>query len=653
VQANRGQPAFQLDMPISPVFFQDIDRLNFRFTGRYTNECNDPLSGLLWGTVYDTSTLTLTVERLPPQRDLSRLPLPFFDRNQKDLLSLPFLLPANASSEALRTAGIVASWFGDLSAYRGANFPVLTEAPAEGNAVAIVVGSEGRDLPGLPPVNGPTLAVVANPNDPLASLLVVAGRNGDEAVTAATVLALGSHTLGSAVALAQPPQVAPRAPYDAPNWVPTNRPVRLGELVDTADLQSYGYVGLLKVPFRTAPDFYTWRNRPFDLRLRYRAPPAPIIDLQPSRLDVGINGSYLDTLSLASVSPNDSWFHRLLSFAFAQQPASARVGVPVYDVFGANELQFFFDARPLHRGDCVGIPQDLRMSVDPDSTIDLSAGYRFTELPNLAFFVNSGFPFTRYADLAEAAIVLPDRPSSVEVSAYLDMMGRFGALTGYPAVRVAVVRPDGIASVADRDLLVIGTLQRLGKAAELLSGSGVALRDGRFTVSVSDPLESVRRIFDDRPGKERDRAAATLAAGVSETTAVLVGGQSPLRSGRSVVAIAAAAPQALEGVVAILRDSQQAPLIQGDLALMAADHVASFRVGTPYTVGSLPFWMWPSWYLRDQPLVSVVLMLVGCVFLGSALYWAMHRRAQRRLAAGQLLHDSLLQSRDRRDAPGH
>ena len=40
-------------MPVSPVFFQFNNRLNFRFTGRYTRECNDPLSGLLWGTVYD------------------------------------------------------------------------------------------------------------------------------------------------------------------------------------------------------------------------------------------------------------------------------------------------------------------------------------------------------------------------------------------------------------------------------------------------------------------------------------------------------------------------------------------------------------------------------------------------------------------------
>jgi cellulose synthase (UDP-forming) len=408
----------------------------------------------------------------------------------------------------------------------------------------------------------------------------------------------------------------------------------------------------VKVPFRTAPDFYTWRNEPFEMKLHYRAPPGPIIDLQPSRLDVGINGIYLDTLSLAPPAQRDDWLSRLFGFGTAQA-ASARVGVPIYDVFGSNELQFYFDARPLHRGECAAVPQDLRMSIDPDSTIDLSRGYRFAEMPNLAFFVNSGFPFTRMADLSETAVVLPDRPTGVEVSAYLGMMGRFGALTGYPAIRVTVARPDGLAAIADRDLLVMGTMQRLGMAAELLHGSAVSIANGRLGISVGDPLDSVRRLFDDRPGQERDRAATTLGSGISETTAVLVGGESPLRSGRSVVAILAAAPQALDGVVASLRDGQQAPQIQGDLALLSSGHVSAFRVTAPYTVGALPFWLWPSWYLRDQPLPLIILMLLGCFLLGSALFWAMNRRAGRRLKTAQAPIGPPGDASQRLDAPRH
>ena len=124
IPADRDHPAFgPLTMPVNPVFFQDNNRLNFRFTGRYTTDCNDPLSGLLWATVSDTSTLTLTLARLPAQRNLARLPLPFFDRHEGQTLVLPFVLPAVPGNATLQAAAIVSSWFGRLASFRGATFP--------------------------------------------------------------------------------------------------------------------------------------------------------------------------------------------------------------------------------------------------------------------------------------------------------------------------------------------------------------------------------------------------------------------------------------------------------------------------------------------------------------------------------------------------
>jgi len=629
IPTNRERSEFSMDMPVSPVFFQDQNRLNFRFAGRYTQECNDPLHSLLWSTVSDTSTLTLTLERLPPQRDLARLPQPFFDSRERAPLSLPFVIAPTAGSDTLRAAGIAASWFGVQAGFRGASFPVVSEPPSEGNAVLVVVATDGR-VPGfLSPIAGPTVGVIANPNDPNSSLLLVAGRSGEEAVAAATALAVGNRALGSDVALVQPAVIAPRVAYDAPNWMPSNRPVKLGELVAAEDLQVYGYTGLVHVPFRTSPDFYTWRDRSFPVGLRYRAPPGPIIDIGPSRLDVGINGIYLNSFSLHSGDTKDSWMSRLMDFGSTRP--DARVEIPSYDLYGANDLQFYFDARPLRRGDCGAIPGDLRMSIDPDSTIDLSKGYRFTQMPNLQYFVNSGFPFTRMADLSETAVVLPDRPTAIELSAYLNTMGRFGQVTGYPAIRVAVVRPDGVAAAADRDLLMIGVTQRLQGAADALRNSPVTLSASRIGLSLPSPMDSVRRVFNDRTDQERARAANMLQTGMSDGTTVLTGGQSPYASGRSVVAMLAASPTALETAMAMLHDSVQAPLIQGDLSVLTGGKVTSYHAGGIYTVGTLPLWLYPSYMLRDQPYTLVVMLLIGCLFLGLALFWAMGRKAETRL----------------------
>ncbi len=628
IPVTRDQPRFDnFNLSVSPVFFQDNNRLNFRFTGRYTPECNDPLSGLLWATISDASTLTLTLERLPPQRDLSRLPLPFFDAHEKTPLSLPMVLPANPSNDSLQTAATVASWFGELADFRGATFPVTTDAPAKGNAVIVVTGADRPANVVLPPLNGPTLAVVPNPNDPSASLLVVAGRNGQEAAAAAAALTLGSRTLSSDAATVSAPEIPKRNAYDAPAWIATDRPVRFGELVDSSDLQGTGYVpGTMRVPFRTAPDLYTWRNRSFPMELRYRAPPGPIEDLAVSRLDIGINDLYLASLPLsADPSRTASWFSRLFNFGVTQP--TSRVDVPAYEVFGQNDLQLFFDTRPLHRGDCVAIPQDVRMAIDPDSTFDISRAYRFAELPNLSYFVSSAFPFTRFADLSETAVVLPQAPTPVEIGAFLEMMGRIGSLTGYPVIRLAVVKTDAVNSVSDRNILLMGTISRLGPAADLFKSSPYRVQGNKLAVETPQGLDSVRRLFGDPQRADRNRAATVLANATGPDTGALVGMQSPLNSDRSVVAVLGASPDAVQAVVTALRDPDQAPLIQGDLALSTAGKFQSYRVGGEYTVGGLPVWLYPSWLLRDQPLGIVVVMVIGSALIAVFYFYALRRRA--------------------------
>jgi cellulose synthase (UDP-forming) len=631
IPADREHPVFgPLPMAVNPVFFEENNRLNFRFTGRYTNDCNDPLSGLLWATVSDTSTLALTLARLPAQRNLARLPLPFFDRHEGQMLTLPFVLPQVPGNRTLQAAATVSSWFGQLASFRGATFPVSPGPPPQGNAVMFVVGQDQAAGLALRPLVGPTLAVVANPSDPYGSILVVGGRDEGEVAAAATTLVVGGRVLGGEAATVRPPDVAARLPYDAPAWIPTDRPVKFGELVDAAQLQGVGYVpGTFRVPFNTAPDLYTWRRRPFPVEVYYRAPPGPIVDVAASHLDVGVNGQYLRSFSLAPPEPTWAWLLRYVGIDADIRDNGA--DIPPYAVFGKNELQLSFDARPLHRGDCVAIPGDIHMSVDPDSTLDLSSAYRFTALPNLAFLVNSGFPFTRMADLSETAVVLPDRPGPLELSAFLGLMGTIGALTGYPALRVAVVRPDGLDEVADRDLIQIGTLAHLGRGADLLRDGPVHLEGERLAVTLSPPLATIRRWFGDRTIAERARLATGLVAAPAEDTAMLLGMASPLRSGRSLVSFLAVTPQGLTALVDSLRDSTLAPAIQGDFALLAGGRFTSYQVQRTYNVGSLPFWLWPEWLLRDRPIAMILVLALACAMLSTGLYWGLRRAAAARV----------------------
>nr|WP_249680753.1 UDP-forming cellulose synthase catalytic subunit [Roseococcus pinisoli] len=633
VQPDRSRPAFgPLEFPINPFFFADVNRLNFRFTGRYAIECNDPLSGLLWSTISDNSTLSLRLERLPVTRDLARLPEPFFDpRLLREPLSLPIVLPETPSNEALRSAAIVTSWFAVQADYRGANFPVATGLPPQGNAIVVTTSVDA--IPGLvlPRLEGPTLAIVANPSDPHGLLLVIAGRNGQEAVAAATALGVGREALSGEIATIQEQLVPPRTAYDAPRWVRTDRPLRFGEIMDPSELQAFGYVpGPIAVPFRTAPDLYTPRERALSALVRFRAPPGPIMDVAVSRLDVAINDVYLRSVPLraADLTWPLSWIQRQF---VSPEMDEAQIALPSYMLFGQNELQLRFDMRPLHRGDCIAVPGDIRASVDPDSTIDLTGAYRFTTLPNLAFFVSSGFPFTKFADLSETAVVLPERPSQQELEAFFTMTGRIAALVGYPPVNMQVIRPGALQENADKDLIVIGTLGRQPALQTLLRDASPLRADGnRLTVQLNDGMGDFRNLFGgDRRG-ELERVSAQLAA-PGEALGALIGFESPLHAGRSVVALTGSSPAGLENMVAALRDPEQVPRVQGDLALLSGGRVAAYRVNRTYEVGQLPPWLWPEFYLGNNPWYLLGVLFVVLILVPAPLYWILRRRAVRRL----------------------
>ncbi|WP_207191583.1 UDP-forming cellulose synthase catalytic subunit [Paracraurococcus ruber] len=643
IQPRPDAPRFgPLEFPISPLLFAEFNRLNLRFTGRYAAECNDPFSGLLWANVSDLSALHLTIERLPMPRDLARLPEPFFDRRVvQSALTLPFVLPAEPGPELLRAAAIAASWFAVEADYRGASFPVLAAPPPEGHAVMVVVGNRGLppglDLPGF---EGPTLALLPNPNDRSGHLLVIGGRNAAEAAQAATALAFGRATLSGERALVEAAEPPPRRPYDAPRWLPTDRPVRFGELLKPEALQANGFApGPVTVPLRTAPDLYVARGRGIPVELGFRAPPGPVADTRVSRLDVALSGTYLKSLPFRSTV--EAW---PVGWAMAQLgwPGAVQRGgveLPPYLVSGQNELQLAFDMRPLQRGNCATVPGNIHAGIDPDSTVDLSSAHRVAVLPNLAFFASGGFPYTRMADLSETAVVLPDRPNAVEMTAFLDLVGKLAASTGLPATGLAVVGPGALDQVAERDLIVLGTLGRQPAFTTLLQGEApVRLEGNRLALAI--PTGATRAMLDlfDRTGTAaaRQRAAARLAA-PPERFGALVALESPLQAGRSVVLVAAAVPAGLDAVLGALRDPALRSQVQGDLVLVSGSgttaRVEAHRTGARYLHGELPLWLWPEFYLGGRPELMLGLLALACLLIGLPLRRALRARAVRRLRA--------------------
>jgi len=627
-ETNSGATA---SLPINPVLFQEDNRILFRFIGHYTLGCEDPLHSSLWLVLSNTSKITMEMQKLPLANDLSLLPTPFYDPKDMQTLSLPFVFAQHPSTSTLQAAGTVASWFGALASYKGASFPTYLDTLPKGNAVVFATPSEKPDGIDMPALTGPTISVIANPNDPEGKLLLVMGRTPEELRSAAETLSLGSAALTGQTQVVGTPTIPQRKLYDAPRWVAINRPVRFGELVQPTDLQGNGLVpGLLTLNFRTAPDLFVWGNAGVPVKIRYRYPAGTWLDFKESRLDVSINNSYLRSLPLTQ----EGVVHQvkdMISPDFVTNEETVRV--PPYYVFGQNQLQFYYDMRPVKRGQCQDVlPNNIQESIDPDSTIDLSHTERFTSLPNLAFFVNSGYPFTRMADLSNTAIVMPDQITGPDVQAFLTLMGMMGDSTGFPVVRSTIVMPNDVNKEADKDLIVLGSIAHQPLIAKWAQNSRLRVEGGHLRVAVSSPIDRVYTVLDPNAEEERQRVDHVLVS-TGDDLAAMIGMESPLKSGRSVVLITGSSPEKLMTVVNTFRNRDLNSLIQGDLMIATGGKVTSFRVGSEYTVGHLPLITKIRWWLGNSPLVLILFTLIGVLIVALVAYALLSRLAARRLGA--------------------
>jgi hypothetical protein len=228
------------DIVLDPRMFRDNNTLQFKLIGHYTRQCEDPYHSSLWLTLSDLGRLELTLAPVSTSSDLRKLPLPFFDPRENTSLTVPFVFAKAPSQGTLQAAGVVASWFGIQAKNRAVQFPVSLNTLPDGNAVVFLQNGESVD--GVKALGNATVALVPHPSNPLAKLLLVSGSNDAELARAARAIALTSHTLaGQSVTVTKEVSAAARKPYDAPAWVPTDRPVRLGELMQPDQMRVHTY----------------------------------------------------------------------------------------------------------------------------------------------------------------------------------------------------------------------------------------------------------------------------------------------------------------------------------------------------------------------------------------------------------------------------
>ncbi|MFT8735897.1 MAG: cellulose biosynthesis cyclic di-GMP-binding regulatory protein BcsB [Zymomonas mobilis] len=622
----------EIVIPVDPaIFLPGENRINLRFIGHYTRDCEDPVHSSLWMNISNKrSFLDLEMVKTPLQADLERLPAPFFDRFETGRLNLPFIFRANPSEDMLEAAGYVASWIGSSRGFRGASFQPVTDGIPAGNGIVFTTGRNPIAGLGDDHITGPTIAIVKNPNDASSQLLVVMGRNGEELKQAAAVLATRSATLEGQRVVVDDVKIPTYKPYEAPKWIRTDRPVKLSELIQSPqDLIGNSIMpGPLEVNFKSAPDLFFWPYSGPRMDVKYRYPYGSWLDRKRSRLDISLNQQYVSTLPIGE----KTWIDRLLGRDGAVGIRNrGKRSIPSYTLAPSNYLSFFYDLQLADKGRCQAVlPNNVRSSIDPDSSINLMHAHHLARLPDLGLFAGAGYPFTRIADLGNSTILMEEHPTAGAIQAYLGLMARFSSFTGAAVTRVTVqegINPDRLKG---RDLLIIGgpSLSEnnlLENAPVRWNGQHMTLKERPL---VSRLYNFLHMTSPDVPTYPDQDVAATISSPEFEG---LMAWRSPFDRSHDAVALLAVDQNKLPNFVQAFDKKQNDGQIKGDLALNTINGIRSFQVGSLYWRGSVPFWLWIGYWISNHPLVMIVVTLCVALLLAVPIGTLLRIQQKRRL----------------------
>ena len=342
-----------------------------------------------------------------------------------------------------------------------------------------------------------------------------------------------------------------------------------------------------------------------------------MLDRHKSRVSITLDGNFLHSYPLVSWSLNP--------FRVAGAPVEHDLELPAWRMRQYDELRLYFNVHPRHMTQAAAAASTDVVELDPSSSIDFSKSRHFAVLPNLGLFASSAFPFSRLADLSETTVLLPPHPAPETVAAFVDMMGFAGAINRYPATGISVRTTDmPVDGSIAGDILIVSTLDGLGGGQAALARAGYVRAPSllrRVREWIVHPRQSVH--------------AVSYALGEG----AVVAAQSPFVAHRSVVAVLGSTPAALPDMVRDLRDPALAARFAGDMVIRHGPRLDNYRTGGIYTVGNMPAWMLPDWYLGGHPLLLCALGVLAALCGTSCAMMLLGARSRRRILNDDLTGD--------------
>jgi hypothetical protein len=232
------------------------------------------------------------------------------------------------------------------------------------------------------------------------------------------------------------------------------------------------------------------------------------------------------------------------------------------------------------------------------------------------------------ADLSETAVIMPDSPGVLDVGTYLTLMGRMGESTGLPAYGITVGRAGDVQKFADKDILLLGGSSNQPMLSQWSKYMPFSVSGDARSFSMSEWGAKYLPWFD-TPATDR-APVVNLSKITLNKEAVIVGFESPIKGGRSVVAIVSDKTSGMADALSALMDGEMIAKIQGSLTVIRGKEVDGMSVGNTYNVGTLPPAVQLKWFLSNNAWLVGLMLILAAILLGAVLYTLLRGRAMRR-----------------------
>ncbi|MFB0712750.1 cellulose biosynthesis cyclic di-GMP-binding regulatory protein BcsB [Buttiauxella noackiae] len=631
--ADSDVSSYQLEIPAAMVV--SSNNISFKINDGDALLCLRDLSEKYQVTIMPNTRLDLEGQQLNIGADLSHFPRPFFDAMQMTPASVTFAFPAKTLPEQVSAAALVASWLGIEADYRGISFNALRDTLPEKNG--ILFGKSGEQIGGLtlPETQKPMLQIIDNPGNPVYKLLLVVGNSDQQLRAAAWRLTHGKFPGQTASTLVENQTIPVSKAYDAPRWIPTDRPVRLTELMRKD--QSLTATGIwhepLSVAFRAAPDLFLWDGETIPVKIGYRFPTESWIDEDRSYLSLTFNGTFLHNLPVNKQGALETLWRKVGGDA---RQEDYNLALEPYLIYGDNQLSLYFNIQTKETAPCsVLLNNNIKSRIDENSSIDLSKTRHFSLLPNLSYFVGASFPFSRFADFAHTVLLLPENPGEAEISTLLNMAARSGNATGTSlnnnVVMFGVPTAGGnLQRLEESHVLAVSTINKNTFNRTLLAQSPFTSNEHSFGVRERSIWQKVQSWLEGDWGSTGIAADRYFSS--NEAWRGFVSFRSQWNPNRVVVMAIGSTDEQLSRLQTDLASARINAGIRGDASIITDENgVRSFRVGQQFPSGQMPWYMMVVWYANQHSALLAILGLLFATVIGLSLYALLKKRAHKRL----------------------